>query len=81
MLFKKKQFTTEAEFDIEGLYVFSIERDDDGRTLFGYSRDGQEMEWCVKSTDEQHQAFVRRLTAKLAKGPIKAEEAPNVGSN
>lgn len=77
-LFSKR--STEAEFDIEGLDVYAIERDEDGDTLISYNRteavlgvNGSQTEkviddwWSCRSTDEQHRAFVARLTAKLAK--------------
>lgn len=69
----------EAEFDIEGMDVFAIERLPDGSTNFGYRRSKAEVvnnirydytiedEWTVASTDEQHRAFVARLTAKINK--------------
>lgn len=74
---KQPKPSTEAEFDIEGVDVFSVERDPDGSTRFGYRRlqfvtVGTELqsypvddEWVVMSTDEQHRTFVARLSAKL----------------
>lgn len=71
-----KRPSTEAEFDIEGLDVFSVERE--GRdTTFGYRTEHKELvgteiiicteeqEWNVRTTDDQHRAFVVRLTTKL----------------
>lgn len=75
---RKPAPSTEAEFDIEGMDVFSVERDDTGETRFGYRRTETvfaaegiakertvEDEWIVMSTDEQHRAFVARLTKKI----------------
>lgn len=66
--------STEAEFDIEGMDVFSIRRCDDGDTAFGYTLSGEpEEEWYTSTTDDQHRAFVARLTAKLARQQQKKE--------
>lgn len=63
----KPKPSTEAEFDIEGLNVYAVEREDDGDTLISYMRGDTETEFWCSSTDDQHRAFVARLTAKLAK--------------
>lgn len=64
--------STEAEFDIEGLDVFVVERGPDSDTTeFAWAeKDGKQSTWWVSSTDEQHRAFVARFTTKL-----KAREA------
>ncbi len=81
----KNKPSVEAEFDIEGLDVFSVERDEDGDTRFGYHTEQKKLigteivsftddeEWSVKTTDEQHRAFVARLAAKIAR---RANSAP-----
>lgn len=70
----------EAEFDIEGMDVFSVERDG-ADTMFGYwetRRMGPDVSvqvpetWVVATTDDQHRAFCARLTAKIARREQKA---------
>jgi hypothetical protein len=61
----RKKPSKEAEFDIEGMDVFSVERDSDGDTRFGYRQGETEQEWCIATTETQHAAFVQRLTNKL----------------
>lgn len=64
----------EAEFDIEGMSVFSVRRCGDGDTAFGVTE--LDKEWYMDTTDEQHRAFVARLTAKISKRdqlPVKEE--------
>lgn len=58
------KYDLSAEFDIEGLEVFSVEREGQS-TVFGYLREGVEHEWYIATTDEQHVSFVARLTYKL----------------
>lgn len=62
----KTQPSTEAEFDVEGLDVFAVEREADGHTLFTYyNSEGNQHDFFCITTDEQHRAFVARLTAKI----------------
>lgn len=57
---------TSAEFDIEGLDVRCVERNEDGDTEFMYYDDeGRRQGWWIATTDEQHRGFVARLTAKI----------------
>lgn len=58
----KPEPSTEAEFDIEGIDVFSIERDDSGETRFGYRR--TETVFTQEGTAKER-AFVARLTKKI----------------
>ena len=59
--------STEAEFDIEGRDVYGIDRLANGQTNFDWIADnGEHWSWTCQSTDEQHKAFVNRLTVKLA---------------
>lgn len=79
---KKVNYSDEAEFDIVGLEVFSVERDvDTGDTIISFFREETvvvannptgvvrriDSEWWVHTNDNQHREFVRRLAAKIAK--------------
>lgn len=70
-LFQRPLTCTDAEFDIEGLDVFSVERGialgrpatsigfwvGDGKRQYKY--------WSIFSSDDEHKVFVRRFSAKL----------------
>ncbi len=74
-LFNKKP--TIAEFDIEGLDVYAIERNRDGDTGISYMRGDEEMEWWCLTTDAQHTNFVQRLTAKIARRAVGEQASGN----
>lgn len=54
-----------AEFDIEHMNVFSVERDKDGKTVIGYINGSEQHEWYMMVTDAQHELFVQRFKRKL----------------
>ncbi len=61
----KKQELADAEFDIEGLEVFSIERNTKNETIIGYIRNGDEEEWTILTNLRCHNEMLRRLRNKL----------------
>ena len=63
----KKDFSISAEFDIEHMNVFSVERNKDGITIIGYFivGDNEPKLWYMIETDAQHESFSQRVKAKL----------------
>jgi len=55
-----------AEFDIEGMHVFSVERDD-GQTIIGYFAGAKVRQWFLPCSPEKHLDLVARLQAKIAR--------------
>lgn len=53
-----------AEFDIESIEVFAIERQKH-HTVIGYVRFGELQEWELPCSPEKHAELVARFTSKL----------------
>lgn len=66
-----------AEFDIEGLNVYSVERqklfDGWNTTISWWTDKGEWLNSSIVTTDAQHCSFVKRLTDKL----LRSQESAN----
>lgn len=62
----------DSEFDIEGEYVFSIERDDDETIIGFYPKDGtNNAEWSMATNLKCHNDFIKRFKQKLSNEQLK----------
>lgn len=64
----------DADFDIEGMPVFSIERDTrKDVTIIGYrspTAPGGNVEWHLPVSPTAHDALLRRFRTKMGGGPV-----------